>query len=204
MCYSLTDSIVAFIINITSSMLLFIKYHDPKIRLIAIFSAYIGVMQFWDIIFWLNPGKTKMNYYSTKMATLWLHMEPIVLVIIIWHLFKIIKNATLTITIIYAIGMVAYIGYYWKDINYTGRCCGNKIVWDWNYKKYSGFLYIPFFLSFMVAIYQYLDGPIMTLSIIYISFTYIFSLYKYNIDKNSGRFWCFFGAFYPLIILLSL
>lgn len=204
MCYSLTDSVVAFMVNIISSYLLFVKYTQPEIRLVALFSAYVGVMQFWDIMFWLNPGKNKTNFYSTKLATIWLHLEPIALSLIILYLFKKIKTATLVITMLYSVLLIIYMARYWKEINYTETCCGNRVVWNWTYKKYAGILYAPFFLSFLVAIYQYLDGPIRNLSLFYVSFTYLFSFIKYDIEKNTGRFWCFFGAFFPLIILIFL
>lgn len=54
MCYTLRTSIMAFIINIISCIFLYlysIKKNNVQLKIISLFFLYVGVMQYWDIIF---------------------------------------------------------------------------------------------------------------------------------------------------------
>ena len=74
MCYDIQTSLIALVINIVTSIVLFIvaknKERDANVsnqlKAVALFFLFVGFMQFWDILFWSYDTTTKINCNSNK------------------------------------------------------------------------------------------------------------------------------------------
>jgi hypothetical protein len=229
MCYTLNTSINTFIINIVFCFILYVYANikqNIQLKIISLFFLYVGVMQFWDILFWINDENTETNKYATKMAMIWNHFEPIVLFFLILFYLHKIPNVSLITIIIYSVLMIGYTAYNWNKVKKTSvyirelRDCKdsnknkedtecktretkNSLFWEWNYMEGSMSFYTIFLITLLVLSYKNFSGWIRNLSLFYILFTFFFSLYKYKIDKGVGRFWCYFASYGPIFYLLT-
>lgn len=206
MCYTLKTSIFTFIINIIFCISLYLyAKNNQQLKVVSLFFLYVGVMQFWDMIFWIYKPDTKINKYATKMAMLWNHFEPIVLYLLIVFIMK--KNDAISTTtfITYSILMLIYSIANWNKIQSTGVYYRNEIknslFWEWNYMPGSIYFYSIFLLTLLILTYKNMTGWIRDISLFFIVFTFFFSLYKYQIDKSVGRFWCYFAAYGPIFFI---
>jgi hypothetical protein len=213
MCYTLNTSINTFIINIVFCIILFVYANinsNVQLKIISLFFLYVGVMQFWDILFWINDENTQTNKYSTKMAMLWNHFEPIILFFLILfysktqNVYRISRISLITI-IVYSVLMIGYTSYNWNKVKKTSviRETKNSLFWEWNYMEGSVPFYTIFLITLLILSYQNFSGWIRNLSLFFMLFTFFFSLYKYKIDKGVGRFWCYFAAYGPIFYLLA-
>jgi|Laugresu1bdmlbsd_1035121.scaffolds.fasta_scaffold05255_3 hypothetical protein len=209
MCFTLKVSIYALIFNIIfCASLYFYSYSikNQQLKIISLFFLYVGVMQFWDIIFWTNKPNTKINQYSTKMAMIWNHFEPIILYLLIIFILGKTDNISHLTIIIYSILMFSYSLYNWNNVKSTGiyyrNDTKNSLFWEWNYMEGSIYFYTVFLITLLVLVFQNMTGWVKNLSLFFIIFTFFFSLYKYKIDKSVGRFWCYFASYGPLIFLI--
>lgn len=205
MCYTLRDSQLAFGINLISSCLLYYKaYKEGKsqLKVLSLLFMFIGVMQFWDILFWTYPPDTLVNLYATKLAMIWNNLEPIVMALLIYFFLPPIDVSTKIIVGLYAVVVFCHMIYIWNSITSTEVCCdGNSLLWKWNYSTYSVHVYAYFLFTLLFLCYQYLTGTIRIVMIGFVLATYTFSLYKHEIRKNTGRFWCYFAAFGPILFM---
>ena len=208
MCYSLTDSVVAFVVNIISSCILYIKSNgNAQIQVTALFFAFVGVMQFWDIIFWSFPPQIygKINGLATKMAMIWNHLEPIILSILIWIYMGKLGWVSFVLICIYSLCSGLYTISIWKSVKHTDKCCnGNSLFWEWNYRKYATHIYLLFIITSFVLFYENFSGNFKILVIFYSLWAFLFSKYKYSINRNTGRFWCTLVAFAPLLFIITI
>lgn len=213
MCYTVNISIITFIINIIFCIALYSytsfqnNKNTKQLKIISIFFLFVGVMQFWDIIFWMYKPNTKINQYATKMAMLWNHFEPIVLyLLIIFFLRSNVSNVSHITILIYSFFMIYYTFSNWNKITSTGvyyrNDIKNNIFWEWNYMKGSVIFYTIFLLTLIILSYENMSNWIRNLSLFFIIFTFFFSLYKYQINKSVGRFWCYFAAYGPVFFIL--
>lgn len=205
MCYDLKTSIIALIINIIGSVLLFYISKDLQLKSIALFFLFVGVMQLWDSIFWIYNYKTTINRCSTKAAMIWNHFEPIILCfIIIYIMKKKLTNLSQIIIIIYTFFITIYTIYSWSKLNGTKKTnqSNDSLDWEWNHFKYAKFVYGLFLLCLIILFYDNFTGWIKYISIILTIASFSFSLYKYNIKASTGRFWCYQAAFAPLIYII--
>ncbi len=141
-------------------------------------------MQFWDIIFWTNDENTKLNKYTTKIAMLWNHFEPIILFLLI--VFYRMTNGPISFPIIllYTIIMIMYTLNTWNNVVKTGKYYrkeGNKeiknsLFWEWNYTEWAFPFYTIFLITLVVLSYENFSGSIRILFVFFIIFTFLFSL----------------------------
>ena len=71
MCYDVKTSVIALMTNIISCILLFYYANNNQLKVLSLFFLFVGVMQFWDIIFWTYKPDTIINKVSTKLAMIW-------------------------------------------------------------------------------------------------------------------------------------
>jgi len=212
MCYDVRMSIIAFVINIVSVIFLlhFSKKSSPKeksqLMIISYFLLYVGVMQFWDAVFWLNDADTLVNKYATKAAMIWINLEPIILFLLIWLINGKVKTPSIIIIGIYTIVSIIYSESIFSKLGGTKPTeqSGDSLDWKWTKFKFSDPFYILFLATLILLTYFELDGWIRNLSIFLIISTFLFSVYKYRIKMTIGRFWCYIGAFLPIIYLIKL
>lgn len=212
MCYDAQMSIIALTINIISVIFLlhFSKNSSPKeksqLMIISYFFLYVGVMQFWDAVFWLNDSNTLVNKYSTKAAMLWNHFEPIILFFLIWVINGKIKMPSLIFIGLYVIACILYSGSIFSKLDGTKQTqkSGDSLDWEWNHFQFSEIFYILFLATLIVLFYFEFDGWIRNISIFLTMTSFLFSVYKYRLNNSVGRFWCYIASFLPLIYLIKL
>jgi hypothetical protein len=208
MCYSANTSIATFLSNygITFVAFLFALNSDTKVAIQ--FLSFIGLMQLFDYMFWINPSPTKMNYIITKIAMIVNLLQPIIMVLLIYNYKNYVKDLTLLIVALYTVFAIIYINNSWSKVMYTKENVkGEGLVWEWHNQKGSVFLFYLFILSLAIASYENLDTSMRYILSILLVFTYLISWLKNNfrmtsISTYSGRLWCYYSALLPGIILL--
>jgi hypothetical protein len=212
MCYDARMSIIALTINIISVIFLlhFSKHSSPKekseLMIISYFFLYVGVMQFWDTVFWLNDSNTVINQYSTKAAMLWNHFEPIVLFLLIWIINGKMKRTSFIFIGLYMVACIIYSVSIFSKLGGTKQTkrSGDSLEWEWNYFKFNDLFYMLFLATLVVLFYFEFDGWTRNVSIFITITSFLFSVYKYQFNVSVGRFWCYIAAFFPLIYLIKL
>lgn len=203
MCYSASTSVKAFILGCLASMCL-IMQKSPDYKIIGWFFMFIILMQLYDAIFWTNPPPSSVNEIATKAATITNHLQPIVLFFLIYYFKGKTSEKSKLLISIYAISILLYTIHGWKTLKYTEVTSRSSPSLDWRWNHFSG---APFVYALFLVVFVYLfmnelkEGGLIT-SILCIV-TFLFSVLKYQIKASSGRFWCYFAAFCPLIVLLS-
>lgn len=206
MCYTKFDTIIVYIINLISCILL---YSNKKVssnsdhKIIALFLLFVGQMQIFDYIFWTNPECNSMNKIGTKLAIIFNHLQPVVflylqkmygyteLAITLW-----MKRMYITIIIIYSIFAL-------YQVECTGRSKKTNIVaWDWNYLPGYQFVYLLFVGFLIVLSTQFKTKFYRVISAIVIITTFITGYLKPVLNESAGRAWCYYAAFTPLIIFI--
>ena len=160
-------------------------------------------MQFWDAIFWTFDASTSININSTKLAMIWNHLEPIVLGLLIYN-YSSLTSLSIFILLLYTISMIIYSVKGWSTLKGTKSKCGGSLYWQWNNMNGSVFVYTLFLLCLIILLQQQFTGWIKWLGIVITLCSFFFSLYKYQTSASTGRFWCYFAAFSPLLFLIGL
>jgi hypothetical protein len=207
MCYTKFDTIIVYIINFLACGLLFYSNKDISTnndrKIIALFLLFVGQMQLFDYIFWTNPECNIENKIGTKLAIIFNHLQPIVLlylqktygypelVITTW-----MKRVYITIIIVYSI-------YALYQVKCTSRSkTTNIVVWEWNYLPGCQFVYLLFLGFLLVLSLQFKTKFYRFMSIIVILTTLIAGFLKPILNESAGRLWCYYAALTPLIIFI--
>ena len=118
MCYDRQTSLIALFINIISSIYLFYyAKNNNQLKAISLFFLYVGFMQFWDTIFWSYDATTKINIYSTKLAMIWNHLEPIILALLIFYIIGPLTLLSKITIIVYTVVILIYSFNIWNKLN---------------------------------------------------------------------------------------
>ncbi len=209
MCYTLEISRNALFINLTTSIILFTigkKSSRTDLQAVALFFLFVGQMQLWDWMFWKYPVNSSQNKLVTKVATVWNHLEPVVLAVLIALIMKTRLNpVSKALIIIYSVVILIYTTLGWKSLSGTGRTAqsADSLDWRWNHFKWAGPVYALFLITLAVLFYQNFTGWVKWLSVILVIGSFFFSYYKYQVKLSTGRFWCYFAAFAPLIYIVT-
>jgi hypothetical protein len=198
MCYSETASIVSFVTGVLSISVLY--HYNP---VIALFFGWVIAMQLFDYIFWRNQKRSCINYWTTKVATVFNALQPIVLAALIVYVGKRpLEVMSKWLLVVYIIVMGVYLLWHWTKIDYTlaGYKGYKSLYWKWNYMSGSAIVYGLFLLVFLALIYQHFDTPSNLIIGILVLGSFIFS-YFYVKESAVGRIWCYFAGFVPLILV---
>lgn len=224
MCYSLEQSKIAFTVNIFTCYILYIYKNSPTYKILALFFLFVGLIQFFDIIFWENQNikdekQEKINYITTKIAMIANHLQPIVLAILIYLFTGKLGKSSQIIILIYTIFVVFFSILAYKKINYTlvdeisvrhtneikpslNWTWRSKILnWPWRSKINTNLFYVFFLISYIVLFYENFKYPLNIFSIFIGGLSFILSAYYYK-RTLMGRFWCKVVAFMPIFFIL--
>lgn len=201
MCYSLQASISSLIINIISTIFLLNVTKNQYIKALSFFFAFVGIMQFYDAIFWLTQENfLHLNRVVTKMAMVTNHFQPIILYLLISLFTKIRFNLfTNLVLILYIIFATFYTYIHFNRLTLT-KIHGITLKWEWNYFKYAPILY-TLFLILLSLISFHLPYPLNILMFLVNIISFAFS-YKISKSSGTGRLWCKIAAYIPLILIL--
>lgn len=218
MCYTLEQSKISFIVNIITSYLLYVCTTDSDYKIIALFFLFVGFMQFFDIIFWMNqdmtdPRQAEINYITTKIAMFINHLQPFVFGYLIYTYKGSIGIFSKIILIMYFLSMSIYTINAYDNIKYTlktegHRDCetkddstGSVLRWDWIKQKHNTIVYAIYVMSFTILAYDNFSYPLNIISACMNIFIY-FSSMVYFKEHIAGRLWCKISAWLPLIFIL--
>jgi len=200
MCYTATDSLMAYFINFISSIILYNISVDVQYKVISLFLLFVGQMQLFDYLFWTNQECNEKNELVTKMAIIFNHMQPIVLFLLQYY-YGFQQTALATIIIIlYAFYSIDYN----KDALSNIKCTlpdENKMNWKWN-KLNNARVYYGLFLSYLIiAGFNFNDTSTKILFALISSITFIVATKTPILNYSVGRIWCYYASLMPVLIL---
>ncbi len=212
MCYTSTTSLNAFTIGIIASLLLILKGYlqsKKQLKIIGIFFIFVTLMQLYDYIFWTNPptlsiSASKTNELATKLACITNHLQPIILALLLYYFNKKLSKSSTILISIYTIAILIYTINGWNKLKYTGVTAKSSpsLNWQWNHLEGAKIIYILFLASLAYLFFDNLNYPINIIASLATILSFVYSIYKYNNNASSGRFWCYFAAFVPLLFLI--
>jgi len=199
MCYTADKSIYAFIVGSSISLYLF-NQQNIDLKVIGGFFFFVSFMQLFDYIFWTTK-KIETNRLTTKIACIFNHLQPIVLAYLIIKYKGNLSNNLRNLVLLYGLVITVYTVSNWRSLDTTvvTKESSPSLDWKWNHWKYAGGVYILFLIVLMALFFYNTTYPYTSMVLVFISF--LFSYYKYQIQKSTGRFWCYFAAYAPAIFL---
>lgn len=211
MCYDLQASIRS---SITSFITCYILYNNTlnqnnkihyTFQLLALFFAFVSLMQIYDWIFWeslnKNKGENQTNYIFTKIAMITNHLQPIIYAYLVNKVHT-LNSISKLVLVIYIILSFVYSIYAFNKITYTIVTDKSKpsLDWEWNFLEYSYPFYMLFLLSLTLTSLN-LPYPLNSLMIVINICTFVFSYYTYK-RETMGKGWCFIASYVPIFLLL--
>jgi len=201
MCYSDDVSMVAFSVNLVGSVIL-----SERCPALGIFMAFVGCMQLFDYIFWKNPCENRVNYVTTKVAMLFNHLQPFVLVSALYCFSAApFRPSPLTrvLVLLYATAVIPYTVLAWNNVEYTlvREKSRPGLQWDWNIQPGAKVVY-GIFLCCLAAV-ALLETPLFPLNVLFSFFVVLSFVVTTVLHKpfgTVGRFWCHYAAYSPLLL----
>ena len=216
MCYTSSISAKAFCIGIISSLVCIFLNHtekekkagiDSDFKILGYFFIFVSFMQLFDWIFWTQPDN--INKITTKIACIFNNLQPIVLALLIYYFKQNLlqkDKTTIFLVILFTICITLYTINGWSELTLTKvtKESSPSLYWQWNNFKYCSFVYLFFLFMLCWLIYNYLNSPYNYVGVIITISFFLFSMYKYKGQLSTGRFWCYFAAFVPIIFVILL
>lgn len=202
MCFTAEISLTSWLINVFACGLLYAlgtRRHNRQLQIAAILFALVGLQQLYDYVCWISPG-TPANRIATKLAMLSIHLQPIVLLALVGTT----DRVSVFVVALYAIVATVYTVRVWNAVEYTAVTPRStpSLDWAWTRGEYSRVMYDTYLIALLVLIYRNFESTLAIGTIVYLLGAYAFSFYKYQVYASTGRFWCFFGSFYPALLWL--
>jgi hypothetical protein len=206
MCYSKKASEISFLVNVLASYYLY-NLASVQAKILALFFAFVGLMQLLDLIFWsnqdmTNPKQESINKTFTKIAMVVNHLQPIVFALLIYVFTGKIGTLSKPILFLYTAVAFYYSANIYEKLSHTLPLQpGQPLYWQWNYQSHSFPFYMLFLLSFSVLSYEHFEHP-LNWTLVFINLTsFMLSFVKFK-DHYIGRFWCKIAAWIPMLLIL--
>jgi small-conductance mechanosensitive channel len=168
---------------------------------------FVSLMQLYDILFWLYLSKNKINYWTTKIAMITNHLQPIILALLILYIAKKKLNIyILGILVLYIIAFIIYSYIAWNKISYTlvDSRSEPSLFWEWN--NLDGSISVLFYGLYLLLVcalfYNGFEWPLNFICIGIVLVSYVLSFYYYKGQTSVGRFWCYFAGYIPLLLII--
>lgn len=203
MCYTYQHSVVSLFVGLIVSLYLFIQ-PNVNLKIVGGFFFFVSWMQLFDAIFWKHLQGGRTNAIATKFACIFNHLQPLILAALIYYYRGGIQSKVSKILIgLYAVSILIYTVSNWKRLNTTTVTAKSapSLDWSWNHWKYAPYVYALFLVTLMWLMYRHLNRPYNLIGSLLVFISFMFSMYKYQIQQSTGRFWCYFAAFAPLVFL---
>lgn len=199
MCYSFNASLLSFVTSTVFSLIL--------MRFNAVLGGYflfVGLMQLYDLIFWSHLSKNNINFIATKMAMISNNFQPVVLGLLLIITKVKLNKFVLILFVIYIITCIIYSVYSWNKITYTliAPSSSPSLYWEWNNLPGRPYYYGFYLLITVILLYNGFNWPLNYILILIMIITFLFSYYNFKKEFSTGRFWCYFTGFIPLLILI--
>jgi len=206
MCYDAETSRNAFVIGIVSSIVLYYSTQKTEYKAIALFLGYVTLMQGFDYLFWTHPPPSDINRVATKAAAVVNWMQPVILFLLLRTTQTKQTTTIKHMVLIYFMIVVCYLTVHWNKLSFTEvkPDSAPSLRWDWIRFKGSNELGILYLIVFIYTSYTFLNSSTNLLFLLLILGTFVFSVSKHYINATYGRFWCYYAAYTPLVLLLAL
>ena len=201
MCYTIDASLRAFAISLLACGILIVKKTGPDAKILGWFFLFVALMQLWDAAFWKWPAPSSINKLATKAAMIFNHIQPLVLLLLILHFKKQATAASKNILWLYAAVIIPYSLMMWKKIEFTSPGPNGSLEWKWNKGANAGVVYMIFLAALCLLFVQNIRGPVGIFAAVITAISFFWSAWKYGKQNSTGRFWCHFAAFAPLLFL---
>jgi hypothetical protein len=200
MCYTINASVRAFAIGFVASAILIAK-KSPDAKILGWFFLFVATMQLWDAAFWKWPAPSSINKLATKLAMIFNHLQPLVLFLLIVHFKKQATSASRKILWLYAALIIPYSVVMWKKLDWTSPGGHGSLEWKWNKGPNAGIVYLVFLAALCLLFVQNIKGCVGFFAAVVTTISFFWSAWKYGKQNSTGRFWCYFAAFAPLLFL---
>jgi hypothetical protein len=209
MCYTVESSISALITGVIGSGALLLN-GERSDMILGFFFMFAICIQIFDAIFWStdtqvkkgNDRAIKVNKFFTKTATLFVHLQPIVLGLLIYCFSKnkSLPKISLVALLIYTIIAICYTSKIWPLLTTTTERPPAEpgLFWEWTYYDDNRIMYTSFIACILTLMLQNLAFPANVLGSFMALSTLLFSIEKFGGKSDAGRWWCNFGAYIPL------
>jgi hypothetical protein len=200
MCYSKVASVRAAVIGFVSSFLLYNTSNDVVYKRLALFFAFVTLMQVYDAIYWDN-NENNMNFIFTKIGMITNHLQPVVLAFLLSDIVSLSTISRIILLMYIAFAMVYSVEAF-KKIQYTKVTKESypSLFWEWNSLPNAYAMYALFVITLTVIAMQ-LQPPINYIMALVNILTFAFSKFKYK-NTEVGRMWCKNVAYVPLFLLI--
>ncbi len=201
MCYTAGRSIYAFIVGSSLSLYLF-NQENRDLKVIGGFFFFVSFMQLFDYIFWTTKS-VETNRLTTKVACIFNHLQPLVLAYLIIKYKGDLSQNLKNLVLLYGLFIIIYTVSNWSSLDTTivTNESSPSLDWKWNHWKHAEYIYILFLIVLMSLFFYNTNSPYNYTSMVLVFISFLFSYYKYQIQKSTGRFWCYFAAYAPVIFL---
>ncbi len=201
MCYTANDSLIGYIINSVSSIALYNITNDSQYKVMSLFLLFVGQMQIFDFAFWKNQQCNLQNEITTRLAMGFNHLQPIVFLFL--QTFYGFQQSSLSIILFFFHIMV---GIFYNIQSFTKIHCTlpaeGVMKWKWNDLPYRELYYLSFLGYLVVASFNFKDSLFQMVSALVILLTFIVATKTPILNKSSGRIWCYYAAFIPLLYII--
>lgn len=210
MCFSANASITSFILATTISIILFV-IGTSTLKCLSIFSIYVAIMQLIEYILWKNIKCNKINQFVTKLIPIYLYLQPIVLITLIYY-YDISYIQRKYILYIITCYIILFIGLIYNVFTSNKKICSyihNKsLVWGYMYKINNRHKTPNIFPNIYQIIYNI--GLLFLLlikhnkiyPIIYCIISFITALYNRIKQYEWYSYWCYSVNMIPLVLLV--
>jgi hypothetical protein len=205
MCYSAQTSLNTWIINLISSVGLYIlsdkTEYSTDIKIVSVIFTFVGFMQLYDYIFWTQQ-QNYINKLTTKIAMISNHLQPIVLFLVILYFKGDVDSISKILVLIYSIVISIYSVEIWDKLTFTGVTEQSKpsLYWVWNHGNYSQMVYTIFLITILTVLFNNLNEPLSYITSAGGLLMFLFTFFKYKSQMAGGRFWCYFTSLFPLFL----
>jgi len=201
MCFTAEYSIHAFFLNTVGSLLLLYTSKDPEVRAISMFLLFIGIMQIFDYVFWTYPASSQVNVATTKLAMLINHLQPLVLMALVYFQTQSIGTVSKIITLLYCIVALVYSIRAWPRLKGTAKSPdGQGLLWEWNVMPGAPVMYTLFLGAFVTIFLENFKADRGYTYAGLAAGLFAFSYHKYT-WQSAGRMWCYVANMLPILIL---
>lgn len=200
MCYTVKDSLLGYIINSISSILLYNISTDAQYKVMSLFLLFVGQMQLFDFGFWLNQTCGLPNKILTKLAILFNHFQPVILFLL--QLAYGFRQSTISLTIFI---LYLFMGLFYNTEAISKIDCTLPIKgimnWKWNH-LFGGQIFYGLFISYLFAAsFNFKNTIFQIVSALATILTFFVAHKTPVLNISVGRIWCYYAALMPLLFI---
>jgi hypothetical protein len=200
MCYTANDSLLGYIINSISSVILYNISNDRQYKVMSLFLLFVGQMQIFDFAFWKNKSCSWLNSLITKLAITFNHLQPVVL----FALQRAYGFQQSPLSLILFISYLAY-GIMYNFWAFTNIDCtlpvDGVMKWKWNHIQGASIYYFLFLAYLFVASFNFTTIPFKLIAAAVTLVTFIVAHKTPILNISVGRIWCYYAALMPLVFI---